>query len=327
MYTRRQFGELALGALPAMAFAAKIKSKVKGLSLGMQSYTFYSAYTPSTLPTDILDTMINSMVENGLGTVDIYNGMIEPKELVAAARGGMGRGRGAGGGTPQGGPPQVGSPQGAPPQGGGPRGGAGGRSSEAREALNKWRKEAPKSFFEDIRQKFTKAGIEVWATSGYSGQSEEELDRAFEMSQLMGAKMVVVMGGNAELLKTVAQKRDMLVGLSGPTRTPQGYVEALNASKNFRAALDIGDTTPSGFDSLSFVRENPEKIGLLYLKDKKKTGASVPWGDGDSRVAEILRLVRDKKYPIRCMVDNDYPTTTNRSDDVKRSIDWVKKTL
>jgi hypothetical protein len=55
----------------------------------------------------------------------------------------------------------------------------------------------------------------------------------------------------------------------------------------------------------------------------------MPWGQGDSRIKEILQLVRDKKYPIRCYIDCDYATAegTTRVADVKRCMEFARAAL
>jgi len=65
---------------------------------------------------------------------------------------------------------------------------------------------------------------------------------------------------------------------------------------------------------------------VIYLKDRRKDRVSVPWGEGDTPIKEILRLVRDSKFPIRCYIDCDYKTT-DRPTDVKRSFGYAKATL
>jgi hypothetical protein len=52
----------------------------------------------------------------------------------------------------------------------------------------------------------------------------------------------------------------------------------------------------------------------------------VPWGEGDTPVAEVLRLIRDRQAPVRCYIDCDYKTT-DRPADVKRSFEFAKKAL
>ncbi len=98
-------------------------------------------------------------------------------------------------------------------------------------------------------------------------------------------------------------------------------------SKRFWISLDIGDATGGGWDPLPFVRDHHERIALLYIKDRKKDNTSMPWGEGDTPVKEVLRLVRGRKLPIRCYVDNDYKSPLPRIEDVKRSFEWAKKVL
>jgi sugar phosphate isomerase/epimerase len=91
-------------------------------------------------------------------------------------------------------------------------------------------------------------------------------------------------------------------------------------------SFDIGDATGSGYDSLKFVEAHLDRLSLIYLKDRRKDRLSVPWGEGDTPVAEVLRLVRDRKAPVRCYIDCDYKTT-DRPADVKRSFEFAKKAL
>ena len=75
LYTRRDFGKLALAAMPfSLALAQnakkKINSTIKGVQLGAQTYSFRN------LP---LDGMIQAMVEVGLGDCEVYSPHVEPR--------------------------------------------------------------------------------------------------------------------------------------------------------------------------------------------------------------------------------------------------------
>jgi len=72
MYTRRDFGKIALAALPASGLLAqkKINSTIGGVLIGAQSYSFREKP---------LDGVIQAMVEIGLGECELFSPHIEPK--------------------------------------------------------------------------------------------------------------------------------------------------------------------------------------------------------------------------------------------------------
>ena len=107
---------------------------------------------------------------------------------------------------------------------------------------------------------------------------------------------------------------------------PENFAAAVALSKDYCISIDVGDATGGGWDSLKFVQDYHDRISLIYLKDRRKDRLSVPWGEGDTPLREILRLIRDKQYPIRCYIDCDYKTG-DRPADVKRSFEYAKAAL
>ncbi len=274
------------------AFAAKkMDSVVRGVQFGLQTYVFSGIGLPQE---SILDVVVKSMVESGLGECDLFAPLVTPAEISAR--------------TP------------------------------AREEIAKWRMSVSLDYFRAIRKKFNDAGIEIYGLSGFPGSTEEELNRTFEIAEAFGARLVTL-GVTLSAAKRVipfAEKRNFRVGIQGrPDMSvtnpdviakPENYEEAMSLSKSYWMSLDVGDATGGGYDSLKFVAEHHDRIALIYLKDRRKDRLSVPWGEGDTPLREILRLIRDRKYPIRCYVDCDYKTA-DRPADVKRSFEFAKAAL
>jgi sugar phosphate isomerase/epimerase len=260
------------------AFAKKIDSVVDGVQFGLQSYVFSGLGLPQE---SILDVVVDSMVESGLGECDLFAPLLDPV---------------------------------------------------------RWRMTLSLDYFLAIRRKFEDAGIAVYALSGFPGSTEEELSRTFDIAETLGARLVTlnITLPAAKRVAPLAERRGFLVGIQGQPNmsstdpdaiaTPQQFEEAVKLSRNYWMSFDIGDATGGGYDSLKFVEAHHERIHLLYLKDRRKDNLSVPWGEGDTPIKDILRLIRDRKYPIRCYVDCDC-ATANRSADVKRSFDYAKAAL
>ena len=81
MYTRREFGQLSLAALAlprALAAApAAVDSKVAGVRLGVQTYSFRELPRPE--GGDAVDVIIKAMTECGLGECELWSPQIEPR--------------------------------------------------------------------------------------------------------------------------------------------------------------------------------------------------------------------------------------------------------
>lgn len=326
MFTRRDFGKLAVAALPASCAWGKITSKIHGVQMGVAGYSY------NTLPRQgLLDVIIQSMVECGIGECLLYGYSTEPVDLADKAR------PARGGGFTRGG------------SGGGARGGGGGRGpanpeqAAAMEALRQWHLTAPLTYYTAIRKKFSDAGLEINSFDASFGNmtADEDLSKACEVTKALGATcmMCAVTKSAAKRLAGFADAHNLKVALQGrPNMSttdpdvmakPADFEEVLGYSKNFGSSIDVGDATGGGWDALKFIEDTHARVFGLNLKDRTKANVSVPWGDGDTHMRDILQLVRDKKYPIRCYIDCDYalPAGSTRQAEVKRCMEFAKAAL
>ena len=283
MYSRRDFGKLAAAALTAGPAWARINSVVRGVQLGVQSYSFRDRP---------LEGAIQAMVDIGLGDCELFApGHVEPAGL-------------------------------------------------SRDDMRKWRETVALDHFRGVRRKFDDAGVAL-AAYNYSFRddySDVEIDRGFDMAQALGVKIITASSTItcAKRLVPFAEKRQMTVAFHGHSdtkhpnefATPESFTEALGMSKRYAVNLDIGHFTASGYDPVDFIEKHADRIVILHLKDRKANdGPNVPWGQGDTRIKEVLRLVRDKKYPIRAFIEYEYKGTEDSVSEVKKCFQYCKDAL
>jgi sugar phosphate isomerase/epimerase len=321
MYSRREFGRLALVGLPAaVAFArgsSEINSKVNGVRIGVQSYSFRALS---------LDDAIKAMAEIGIGECELFSGHVEPR--VGPPGGGGQRPPESAGRTP---------PQGASPQGGG------GMSAEARrqrqEETRKWRLTVPLDHFKDVRKKFDSAGIKLQAynLSFNDNFTDEEIDRGFQMAQALGVKLITA-SSTLSAVKRVApfaEKYKITVAMHGHSNLtdpnqfakPESFGAALEMSKYFAVNLDIGHFFAAGFDPVKYIEENHTRITNLHIKDRRKeNGPNTPWGQGDTPIKEVLQLVKRKKYNIPANIEYEYQGEDTVAE-VRKCFQYIKDAL
>ena len=81
------------------------------------------------------------------------------------------------------------------------------------------------------------------------------------------------------------------------------------ASKYHAANMDIGHYTEAGYDPVAFIQQYHARITNLHLKDKKKAtngGGNTPWGQGDTAIKDVLKLLQKNKWDIPANVEFEY---------------------
>jgi len=302
MYSRRDFGKIVLAAVPVSAALAKINSKVGGVQLGVQTYSFRD------LPHDgIIDTVIKAMTDIGLGECELHSPMVEPA------------------GTD-----------------GGPRGKQNDPARQkAREELRKWRlSPAAMDHCKTVHKKFDDAGIVVHSFN-YSFKDDftnEEIDRGFDMAKVLGAKVITASTTLpvAQRVVPFAEKHKVVVAMHGHSNLidpnefakPESFTKAMAMSKYFKINLDIGHFWAAGYDPVEFIQSHHEHITNLHIKDRKKNqGENVPWGQGDTPIKAVLVLLKEKKYPIPAFIEYEYKGTGTPQQEVKKCFEYCKAAL
>lgn len=288
MITRREFGALALSALAAPRLAAG--QTVKGVRLGVQTYSFRNL--PRAPGGDALGPIIRAMTECGLTECELWAPQAEP-------------------------------------------------SGRSRDALRAWRLETPLDYFRGVKRRFEDAGVRLYAYN-YSPDvsfTDEEIDRGFEMAKALGAEIITASTtlGVARRILPFATRHRMAVAFHGHSNvtnpdefaTPESFATAMALSPLFMVNLDIGHFTAAGFDPVRYIQQHHDRITNLHIKDMKRNepGSYTPWGEGDTPIADVLRLLQKERWPIRAYLEYEYRGGGTPVEEVRKCFEYAKQAL
>jgi len=289
LFTRRDFGMLALAGLPLSLAFAKINSKFKGVQIGAITYSFRTMPNP--------EDIIKAYVTIGLGEMELMSG--DAEKLAGAPipiTGGRGGGRGTM--TPE------------------EQAAADARAAE----LRKWRMSATAATFKPVKKKIEDAGIQLRIlcyNMNVKNTKDDEIEYAFMMAKALGVKAISTSTQVSMAKRTApfADKHKIPLAFHGHDNTkdpdevssPETFAAITALSKYHAINLDIGHFTAANFDPVPFIQQHHDRITHLHLKDRKKDhGANVPWGQGDTPIKQVLQLLRDKKYDMPGNIEFEY---------------------
>jgi sugar phosphate isomerase/epimerase len=314
-YTRREFGKFAFFIVPAAgllaefatdlaASPAKVDSKVRGVQIGMNVPYNFGDLTMSG------DDILARCVQLNCGALELRSQPVElflnaPKLPPAPARG------------TQATPDQQAQRQ------------------AAREELRKWRLGVAMDSVKPFRQKYEDAGvmIDIVKFDNVDQLSDEEIDYSFNLTKALGAhalscEMALPI---AKRLAPFAEKHQMRVGFHGHLQgTPAMFEEVMSYGPYNCANLDIGHFLVGNQTSpVPFLKEHHDRITHVHIKDRKLSGATVPFGEGDVPITEVLHVIRDNKWPIPAIIEFEYPVPagSDRMAELQKCMDYCRKAL
>jgi sugar phosphate isomerase/epimerase len=302
--TRREWTALVASGLVAAPLASlrarqKPDSRIAGVRIGAQSYSFRGMS---------IDETIAAMASIGLSYCELWQDHVETRDVIGA--------------------PAL--PEGAPRQE---------RQAAQREALRAWRLSVPLDHFHDIRRRFDAAGVTLTAynLSVQNDFTDAEIDRGFEMARALGVGVITASSkvSTAARVDPFAQKHGITVAFHNHSRIaddefarPEDFAAALSGRSTLLAInLDIGHFNGAGFDPLPYLETHHDRIVSLHLKDKRREGnRNVPWGEGDTPIAQVLRTLRDRGWDIPAQIEYEY-SGGNAVAEVTKCFEFCRRAL
>jgi sugar phosphate isomerase/epimerase len=285
--TRRGWHRATLGALAAAVVAPLAHAARKQAPAGGAGVTLgVQSYSFRDRP---LDAALAAMRQLGLTSCELWHGHVEPRGL-------------------------------------------------ARGALRIWRESVPLDELRAWKQQFDDAGIRVSAynISFRDDFSDREIERGFEVAEALGARVITASAntGVVSRVAPVAARRRVLVGMHNHSRidpdefaTPEQFETAMKAGPFIAVNLDIGHFTAANFDAVSFLTSHHDRIVSLHLKDRTRNqGPNVPWGRGDTPIGAVLRLLRDRRWPIPANIEYEYEGG-DTIQEVRRCLEFCRREL
>lgn len=308
MLSRRDLGKITLAGLPSLLHGA-VKAEVR---VGASTDSFHDF--PRRPGRDNTDEIIRALTAAGVTEIDLASGNTEAPSPDT--------------GLP---PPPPPGPYGGPPAGFTPAELAA-RTRALRENLRKWRLATPASHYAELKTRFDRAGISVYALSFQHDDAftDEEIDATFGHAQALGAEVIASRASPAmaKRLAPFAERHAMTVAFRNENETAAQISALAAVSPRFRVNLDIGNFTAANQECVAYIQENYRRITHLMVKDRTRHGGgNETFGSGDTPIQDVLRLVRDKQYPIRAYVDYEYVGLGTPEEEVRKCLAYIRAAL
>ena len=310
--SRREFARaasaLSLATFPRFAEGGRIDSTIRGVKIGITSGSLNPL--PEIPGKDRLDTIIEQCVQLGVGNVELASGFLGPSVK----------------GTVGGQAPKVITPE----------------YQQSREALRQWRL-SPSSIdeFRLVRKKVGRAGIDLFSMSNTVADdaTDEEIDMMFRQMQALNIRIFHTNQSRVSVgprLVPFAKKYKIYpafhthaeVDDPNEIASVESLAKLLALSDDFKVCLDLGHFTAGNNDAVAYIKEHHARITHVHVKDRKRNkGPNVEWGTGDTPIAESLVLIRDRQYPIRCIMEREFKGTGTALEETRKDFNYMKRVL
>jgi hypothetical protein len=214
-------------------------------------------------------------------------------------------------------------------------------TEEAKEAQRKWRLSLPMQRYSEMRKKFNDAGINVYiAKFAPSEWSDEEINYAYDAANILGSIGITdeLTEYNCQRLGKFAEKHNSLAMFHTHGQVADlgfSFDKYLAYSPANMLNLDAGHYYgATGLHPNDVIIKYHDRMRSIHIKDK--TGpknahpdSNMPFGQGETPIADILLLLKREKWPISVDVELEYsiPEGSDAAKEVAKSIEYMRNIL
>ncbi len=305
-YTRRDFARLALFGLPAARLFSAVRPRVAGVQIGLNvPYSFGNNNMSA-------DDVLKNCLALGVGVLELRSQPVEafmgaPAAVVGAGRGADSTARAA----------------------------AAVLAKTGAAKLRDWRLATSPDGAGAFRKKYEDAGvkIDIVKFDNIYAMTDGELDFAFLVAKTLGARAISCeISTKDDDLRRVggfADKHQLMVGYHGHTHvTPAIWENAFSLAKYNGANVDLGHfIAGNNYSPVEFIKKYHDRITHVHVKDRKlHEGPNTPFGQGDTPIVEVLRLIRDNGWPMQATIEFEYPVPagSDRMTEIAKSLKYCR---
>ena len=305
-YSRREFTRLALLSLPAVRLFSNIRPRVLGMQIGLNvPYSFGNNSMSG-------DEVLKNCLALGVTALELRSQPVEafmgaPAPAAAIARGADSTARAA----------------------------AAAGMQASRDRLRDWRLATSPERAAAFRKKYEEAGIiiPIVKFDNIYSMSDGELDFAFGVAKALGAQAISceisTKDDDLRRVGSFADKHRIMVGYHGHTKvTPAIWENAFSLAKYNGANVDLGHfVAGNNYSPVEFIKKYHDRITHVHVKDRKlNDGPNVPFGQGDTPIVEVLRLIRDNGWPMQATIEFEYPVPpgSDRMTEIAKSLKFCR---
>lgn len=214
-------------------------------------------------------------------------------------------------------------------------------NKDALEAQLQWRITTPMTKYTELRKMFNDAGVKIHITKfNPENWSDAEIDYSFRAAKALGSIGVCnEIGENAcKRMGPIAQKNGMYAIF-------HQHLQPGDPNWNFEKFLDMNPANMLNFDAGHYfgstglhpngiIEKLHSRIVSVHMKDKTgKNGTppntNMPWGKGETPIADMLLLIKKNKWPIFVDIELEYPVPegSDAVAEVKKCVEYAKAIL